>query len=256
MKIRQRAIVIPDQHFPFHSEVALNVVVKAMVMIKPQILVNLGDVGEWSSVSPWQYKGNRKRPPLEFVLPQVDKEIEEVNAGLDKIDEAAKKAGIKKKYLCTGNHDIWLDNFVERYPYLKDYSFNKACKLKDRKYIVYKYNQPLTIGKVTFLHGAYHTVYHAKRHLDAYGSSVIYGHTHDVQSHSLTKLGGTISAHALGCIKDMSADKNEWLRGRLHNWSHAFGIVDWFTNGDFKVEVVEIHNGKTSVWGKLIDGNA
>ena len=54
----------------------------------------------------------------------------------------------------------------------------------------------------------------------------------------------------------MSADKNEWLRGRLHNWSHAFGIVDWFTNRDFRIEVVEIHNGVSSVWGKLIDGNA
>ena len=28
-----------------------------------------------------------------------------------------------------------------------------------------------------------------------------------------------------------------------------------FKNGDFKVEVVEIINGKTSVWGKYIDGN-
>ena len=256
MKIKQRAIVIPDQHFPYHDEAALNVILKAMKMIKPQILVNLGDVGEWNSVSPWQYKGNRKRPPLEFVLPQVNEEIAEVNKGLDLIDEAAKKAGVKKKYMCTGNHDIWLDNFVERYPYLKDMTFNKACKLKERKYIVYNYNQPLTIGKVTFIHGAYHTAYHAKKHLDSYGSSIIYGHTHDVQSHSQTKLGGTISAHSLGCVKDMSADKNVWLRGRLHNWTHAFGIVDWFSNRDFRVEVVEIHNGKTSVWGKIINGNA
>ena len=89
MKIKQRAIVIPDQHFPYHDEAALNVILKAMKMIKPHILVNLGDVGEGNSVSPWQYKGNRKRPPLEFVLPQVNEEIAEVNKGLDLIDEAA-----------------------------------------------------------------------------------------------------------------------------------------------------------------------
>ena len=28
-----------------------------------------------------------------------------------------------------------------------------------------------------------------------------------------------------------------------------------FNNGDFKVDVVEIIKGRTSVWGELIDGN-
>ena len=59
----------------------------------------------------------------------------------------------------------------------------------------------------------------------------------------------------MGCLKDMSAKANKWLRGNLNNWNHGFAIVDWFANGDFKVEVVEIINGKTSVWGKYIDGN-
>jgi len=32
-------------------------------------------------------------------------------------------------------------------------------------------------------------------------------------------------------------------------------VVDWFTNGEFKVEIVEIVNGKTTLWGDIIDGN-
>ena len=52
----------------------------------------------------------------------------------------------------------------------------------------------------------------------------------------------------------MSAMKNKWLRGRLHNWNHAFGIIDWFKNGDFKVEVIEIVKGKTTLWGNVIEG--
>ena len=59
----------------------------------------------------------------------------------------------------------------------------------------------------------------------------------------------------MGCLKDMSSEANEWLRGNLHNWNHGFAIVDWFQGGNFKVEVVEIIDGKTSLWGKLIDGN-
>ena len=38
--------------------------------------------------------------------------------------------------------------------------------------------------------------------------------------------------------------------GRLHNWGHAFAIVDWFDNGEFKVEV-EITDGKT-MFGRTI----
>ena len=47
-------------------------------------------------------------------------------------------------------------------------------------------------------------------------------------------------------------ENNKWLKGRLHNWNHAFAIVDWFKNGDFKVEVIEIIKGKTTLWGKEI----
>jgi hypothetical protein len=52
----------------------------------------------------------------------------------------------------------------------------------------------------------------------------------------------------------MDHENNRWLKGRLHNWGHAFAIIDWFDNGEFKVEVVEIIDGKTTVWGELIDG--
>ena len=81
----RRAIVIPDQHFPIHDEGAVNVVLKAIELVKPNIFINLGDVGEWESVSAWKYKG-KKLPELEYQLPFIDKEIEEVNKGIDMFD--------------------------------------------------------------------------------------------------------------------------------------------------------------------------
>ena len=45
----KRAVVIPDQHFPIHDEKAVKVVLKAIEEIKPDIFINLGDVGEWST---------------------------------------------------------------------------------------------------------------------------------------------------------------------------------------------------------------
>jgi hypothetical protein len=251
MSLTKRAVVIPDQHYPIEDKKAVSVVLQAIKIIKPDLFVNLGDVGEWESVSSWKYK-KVKKPPLEYQLPLVDKEIAAVNRGIDEFDRALDKVGCSQKIICAGNHDEWLDAFVQANPYLEGYTFREACKWDERGYEYYYYNEPVKIGKLTFLHGAFATVYHAKKHLDCYGENIMYGHVHDVQRHTLTKLGGTIGAWSMGCLKNMSPEKNRWLKGRLHNWNHAFGIVDWFKNGDFKVEVIEIINGKTTLWGKEI----
>ena len=109
--------------------------------------------------------------------------------------------------MLQGNHELWMDNFVEKYPYMSDYTFPKACYLKERGYKYYEYNLPLKIGKINFIHGTYATTYHAKKHLETYGANIMYGHTHDLQRHTLTSLGGTISAWSLGCLKDIKKDE-------------------------------------------------
>ena len=50
----------------------------------------------------------------------------------------------------------------------------------------------------------------------------------------------------------MSPNKNKWLKGRLHNWNHCFGIVTYFDKpkGNFQVEQSEIVNGQCTIWGK------
>ena len=251
----RRAIIISDQHFPIEDAKALDVMLQAIPIIEPNIAINLGDVGEWESVSAWQWQ-RRKLPPLEYQLPIIDEEIEAVNAGLDKIDKVLDDVGCKTRYMLQGNHDEWLDRFVEKFPYLRGYTFRQACKIDERGYKYYPHNKPLKIGKINFIHGSYATVYHAKKHLEAYGSNICYGHVHDVQRHTLTKLdSGTIAAWSMGCLKDMSSEKNKWLRGRLHNWCHAFGIVTWQNNGNFQVETIDVQKGKASVWGKEIVAN-
>ena len=53
----------------------------------------------------------------------------------------------------------------------------------------------------------------------------------------------------------MTAESNAWLGGRQHNWSHAFAIVDFFEKGYFTVHVMQIIDGKTCLYGKVVDGN-
>jgi hypothetical protein len=185
----------------------------------------------------------------------LDKDVSDVNAGMDIIDKSLDKVNCKERHFVQGNHEVWLDKFVVRYPYLKEYTTYNALRLKERGYKYHPYNRKklLKKGKLNFTHGKYVPKYHAFKHLDMYGESIMYGHTHDLQRFTKTTAGGTISAWSLGCLKDIEADE-DWLSGRLTNWNHAFAIIDWFKGGNYKVEVVEIIKGQTSLWGKLIEG--
>ena len=129
--VTSRGIITPDKHFPLHDEKAINCLIKAIHLIKPDFYVDLGDVGEFESVSHWQWK-KKKRPPLEYQLPFVEEEVKQVNAGLDIIDEALDKVACKNKYFTQGNHDEWLDRFVMENPYLTQYKCKNALKIKER----------------------------------------------------------------------------------------------------------------------------
>ena len=251
----KRAVVIPDVHFPFQDDKAISCVLKAIKLVKPEIFICLGDLGEWHSVSPWRYK-RRRRPPLEYTIDDLVKEAELVNKGLDRFDDVLKEVKCTEKHMIEGNHDNWLNFFVEEYPYLSQYEFKNIMNLKDRGYKYYKYGKYLKIGKLYFYHGGhYTTVYHTRQHAMNLGKNIVYGHVHDVQRIGVTHVDGAHHGFSLGCLKDMSADSNIWLKGRHVNWAHAFGIIDWFPNGDFRLDVVDITNGKTFVWGQPISGD-
>ena len=80
----KRALVIPDVHFPIQDDAAVNCVIKAIKLVKPEIFICLGDLGEWHSVSPWRYK-RRKRPPLEYTIKDLVKEAKLVNGPFNEI---------------------------------------------------------------------------------------------------------------------------------------------------------------------------
>ena len=251
---KKRALVTPDKHFPLHDKKAISVVCQAIEMVKPDIYIDLGDTGEWEHFSTHYWKG-RNAKPMEDLIPLLDFDVRSVNAGMDWIDESLDKAGVKNRHFIQGNHEVWLDKFVTRHPYLKQYKTKNALKLKERGYKYHPYNRKkcYKIGKLNFTHGKYTGKYHTWKHLESYGESIMYGHTHDLQRHTKTFAGGTISAWSLGCLKDIEKDE-DWLGGRLTNWNHAFAIIDFYKGGYYTVNIVEIIKGKTTLWGKEING--
>jgi len=251
----RRAVVTPDKHFPYADIPAIKVVCRAIEIVKPDIYIDLGDTGEWENFSHWKWK-RRRKPPLEHMIPQLETDVIDVNNGMDIIDEALDKANCDEKHFCEGNHELWLEMFVEEHPYLPKYMPATALKLKERGYKFHNCGKLLKIGKMNFYHGHhYGGQYHAANHLRKLGGNIMYGHWHDVQYMSATHMDGAKGAWSIGCLKDMSADKNAWLGNRKINWGHAFAIIDFYDKGRFTVDVVQIIDGKATVWGELIDGN-
>ena len=256
-RLVKRAIITPDKHFPQADMPSINVLCQAIDLVKPQIYVDLGDTGEWGSVSHWKYK-RKVTPPLEVMIPDIDKDVKAVNKGIDIIDEALDKAGCKEKHFCEGNHDNWLNHFVEKYPYLPQYSSSKAMKLDERGYTHHAFGKHLKIGKLYYYHGhQYGGQYHTANHLRKLGCNIMYGHWHDLQHMTVTHMDGPKAAWSIGCLKDMSSEENEWLNHRKINWAHAFAIVDYYGDeGDFTVNVIQIIDGRCSIWGQMLDGNS
>ena len=250
----KRVFVTPDKHFPLADKKAINVVKKAIEIVQPDVYIDLGDVGEWHGCSHWQWS-KRKRPPLEYQIPFIDKDVKDVNRGMNRIDKSLDKAGCKERYMIEGNHDDWMNRFVDENPFLTKYRFAECVKLKERNYKYYPMGKYLKIGKLHFYHGHHFAgIHHTRNHLTRLGTNLMYGHHHDIQQSSVTHIDGQKSAWSIGCLKDMSDEENAWLGNRKHNWSHAFAIVDFFTKGHFTVHVIQIIDGKTSLWGELIDG--
>ena len=70
----KRAIVTPDKHFPLHDQKAINVLKKTIEIVKPDVYVDLGDVGEWNAFSAWKFK-RKKAPPLEYLIKDFKKDV-------------------------------------------------------------------------------------------------------------------------------------------------------------------------------------
>lgn len=253
MEIRDRYVIFPDLHFPNHDEKAFKCALKVIEYVNPTGFLLLGDTADGESVSHWKWS-KKKRPPLEYQLPEVEEEIKEVNKHWDRIDETLDKTQCVTKVFTQGNHELWFDNFVYENPYLKEYKTENAFKIKERGYQYHPYGKYIKVGKsklYAYHGGHYMGINHTRSHVQNLGCSIIYGHTHDCQRAMITHITGAHMAHSLGCLTKM--DKN-YLKNRLTNWSHNVAILDIYTNRNYSLQVLNIQDGVTSYNGQILEG--
>lgn len=251
----QTILVIPDTHVSTPDSVeggidpqAESVLFQAIPIIKPTMAVHIGDIGEWESVSHWQWK-KRKRPPSEYILPRIDREAAAVNAWLDKLEGALDDVGCSKILVTQGNHEVWTDDFAleETRP---EYEARVLLKAKKRGYEWHDHGQYAKVGKLHFTHGGHFTgLHHAYKTATGLSASSMYGHFHSLEHAHVSKLGGKYGAWCIGSLCKLN---KRFLGGRPTNWAHAITVVHMESDGTFNVEIIEIFEGRAFVYGKKV----
>jgi predicted phosphodiesterase len=150
-----------------------------------------------------------------------------------------------------GNHEDRARKFSAANPEAFDgvIDIPALCRLDERGIKWLEYGKMYPVGKANITHGWWCNVHHAKRHAEAAGDNVFYGHTHTVQAHSMTRLSETapIVGVSCGCLCTLNPS---YLRNAPNRWVNAFLILELRPDGTFTPYVPFIINGGFTFAGK------
>lgn len=243
--------VLPDLHVPLHDPVDLDVAEQIVAHTKPDILIILGDFLDCTPVSAWLKSKKRATESLRLI-----DDFRTANIILDRLTKMCKNI-----VYIEGNHEDWIQQYIDEHPELEGLiEIDAGLKFAQRRsggvHITHlRYGEIYKLGKLHFTHGSYTGQHHAKKHVDAFGRNIVYGHLHDVQLHvrvSPVDVNDKHMALSLGCL----CDKNPtYMRNRPNNWVHAVGVGVVRADGSFNINPVIITNGVASVGGKTFTSN-
>jgi len=211
---------------------------------KPDRTILGGDILDLPEISRFTERKKIQRERL-----RLNHTFDCVNQILDRVDKFTKK----KVFYLKGNHEAWLDMWIEENPALQGLiSLEKNLRLHERNYKVIPENKVLKIGHARFIHGWFYNVHHSKKTVNAMGDNVFYGHTHDVQSYTKAHYQQKpIIGRSIGSLCDLDPI---WRKGRPNRWVNGFGVSYFFPNGNFTFYNPIIIDGRFIWNGKIYDG--
>ena len=247
----ERNLVLPDMHVPNENKTAVTVARKINKYYKPHRIIVIGNFFDMTPVSHWM---KDKKKSMENQ--RLAKDYAKGNRLLNKFVREAGSQLSEVVYL-KGNHEKWADDYVDKNPEMEglvevEHNIKIDKKKVDLKFV--EMNDFYKVGKLYLTHGLHANKYHAFTTVDRVGASVMYGHTHDVQTYTKIGLAKSTDKHmglSVGCLCDLSP---AYMKNRPNNWMHAVAMVDVFENGDFVPHVLNIVNGKTVYANKIFRG--
>lgn len=259
-------LVVSDYQFPFAHQHAVKVIEKVAQQLKPHVLMFLGDICDFPSLS----KKFRTSPNLR------GKVVEEVQEAKEHVHRLVELAEPEEVWWIDGNHEDRLRRHIEdNAPELasilnvSNFGIESMIGLPDLdvdNYIYYPYPQGfIHRGSLYFHHGIYHgkNSRGIRREVLERGVSVIQGHTHCLNSITERRMDTRhpendkyIAGYENGCLCNFQAPSPPYGMGvpratRFPNWQLGFSVVQFFDDM-FHVEQCHIINGRTILRGEEI----
>ena len=238
-------LIIPDCHIPYHDRKAFALMLKAAGVLRPDVIINLGDFSDFYCVSSHDKNPNRTT--------HLEDELKEVNTCFDLLDGL----GAKQKVFIAGNHEDRLERYLmTKAPELFNLvQIPELFHLKERGWEYIPYKKHFKVGHIYITHdtgraGRY-AIYQS---LADVGTNTVIGHTHRL-SYAVegNAEGKSNVAASFGWLGDF--EKIDYMhRIRcLRDWTLGFGIAYFDTKTNIMhIQPVPIVEYQCVVEGKLI----
>jgi hypothetical protein len=217
-------LVLPCVHVPFHNKVFWNAMLKYIMKYRDVIqgILIIGDFLDMNSLS------NHDKGFIAIPGVTLDYEYKEGNKALDELDQAMGRTNYTKYYL-FGNHE---DRYFRTIREINNSKYGSsllspitALKLVERGYNVLSdwKNDSIKLGPhLELMHGEFITAHAAKKHIDVYRKSIVFAHTHRINSY----LEGQTAGYNIGFMGDSESPAFGYAsRGMKSNWNNGMGLV-------------------------------
>lgn len=247
----KKAVVYGDTHAPYHDPYALSILCQVIAVEKPDIKVDLGDTGDWDSISRFN-KGLPRKQEGKRLIKDI-KTVQEV----DRQIHLAYRDSKRIKHM--GNHEERLGRYLDEHPELEGVIEEVVGNSGLYSGVeIIPHGKFSNVGKLIFHHGdrrGYQSIHHAKQWASI-GRSIVYGHHHSVQQfpHETLSKNGTPEKHrafAIGCLCDLNRD---WMENQKSLWQQSFAVIYFDDQGFFNYYNLDITNRKVIWNGKVYRG--
>jgi len=219
---------------------------KAGKAFKPDIIVHLGDLPDFYSISSYPKDPSRK-------LSLCD-ELDSANRCLDDLD----KIGAKRKVYVAGNHCHRYDLFIKQSPevFTVAKTFSEAMKFRNRGWEYVPYKDHIKIGKVYYTHDVESgSRAHKFKALAKYQHSVITAHDHRiVYVVEGNAIGETRISAGFGWLGDVSAIDYRNKHLARTEWALGFGVGYMDASGVTYFTPIPIVDYSCCVYGTVYRG--
>lgn len=267
------ATVTPDKHFSVtasgvkpidrHDPAALSVALQIIEDIKPDIYVDLGDLGHFPYLSGFSIKKDLSNRVVtidgETAASSLKADHAVINVWWDYVMKACRRD--TKFVQLEGNHDelLRICRHMEKYAAVADqdcWFAEKAWHLDQRgvKFVPYqRYGDTgknyYDLGKLRCLHGQYANENFLDKHAKFWpGQSLMFGHMHVYAHKRYPHEKFSLSVQSIGCLATKYAS---YHRGRNNAWTQGMSVVKIFPDGTFLDTFVHILGGRAT-YGKKV----